>query len=580
MTNNSQTSDGGAHQTTRRSVLKTGVRASALWAAGPLLRSVAAEVAPEPRLLLKNGLIVDGTGAKRFVGNLLIRGTRIEEVSETPISFDGPTLDCSGKVVAPGFIDAHSHMDWLLPLPGHDDLRSPFTAQGCTTFVAGNCGFAAAGFRKGSPYKRRFNPGIFPEMEIPWDSMCQYFDFLRKAGMSHNLFTFAGHGSARSSMRWDNPSPLSETEMKELLTLLEGAMDEGAHGVSFGFQYTPGIFATPDEIRQVAQCVKKRDKLITVHARAYTAVAPGYEMTTGGTPHNILAIKEMIDLARETGVRVQFSHLLFAGRLTQKTYPQALEMIDKAIAEGIDIAFDSYPYHCGTTGLTVVLPKWFRENLPANYTDRKALTKLEFELASMTAVLGFGYDDIQITDPGSPDMSRFAGMFLSEIAKELGKKPFETAMELATKAGDRTIWVLLHNYSNMEIIDALMKHPACLFMTDAVPAKWLRNPAAYGSFPRFLQYARDRKTISLEEVVRKMTGLTAQRFRIKDRGVLKKGLAADICVFDWNTVRDNTTLKEYDRPPTGIEAVFLNGKQVKKDGKVDDAARTGVILQT
>jgi N-acyl-D-amino-acid deacylase len=457
-------------------------------------------------------------------------------------------------------------------------LRSPFTAQGCTSFVAGNCGGAVAGFRKASPYKQRFNPGIFPEFEIPWDTMGEYLDHLRKTGMSHNLFTSAGHGAARASMRWDDPSPLNETEMKELLALLEAAMDEGAHGVSFGLQYTPGIFATSDEIRQIARLIKKKDKLLSVHARAYTAVAPGYEMKSGGTPHNVLAIKEMIDLAKETGVRVQFSHLIFAGRLTQKTWPLALETIDKAIAEGVDIAFDSYPYHCGTTTLIVLLPKWFRENLPANYHDPKARQKLEFELASMSAVLGFGYEDIQITTAASPEMDQYNGMFLAEIARNLQKRPFDVAIEIAEKAGRRTPWVLLHNYSTLEIVEALMKHPACLFMTDAVPAKWLRNPAAYGSFPLFLQYARDRKVMSLEDAVRKMTGLSAQRFRIKDRGVLAKGLAADITVFDWETVRDNTTPKDYDKPPTGIEAVFLNGRQVKKDGKVDVSVKAGMIL--
>jgi N-acyl-D-amino-acid deacylase len=564
-------------RTTRRSFLRSGAGASALLLSRPVLKA-AAVVASEPRVLLKNGLVVDGTGKRGFAGNVLIKGATIEDVSQAAINIDCPAVDCSGKVIAPGFIDAHSHMDWVLPLPGHDDLRSPFTAQGCTTFVAGNCGWAVAGFRKASPYKQRFNPGIFPEFEIPWDSMAQYFDHIRKAGMSHNLFTSAGHGTARASMRWDDPSPLNEAEMRELLTLLEEAMDQGAQGVSLGLQYTPGIFATPDELKQIAQLVKKKDKLLSVHARAYTAVAPGYETIPGGTPHNVLAIKEMIDLARETGVRVQFSHLIFVGKLTQKTWPQAFETLDKAIAEGIDIAIDSYPYHCGTTGLTVVQPKWFRENLPANYRDPKALKKLEFELASMSAVLGFGYEDVQITHAGHPDLNQYNGLFLPEIARQMEKRPFEAAMVFAEKAGGRGAWVLLHNYSTLEIVEALMKHPACMFMTDAVPAKWLRNPAAYGSFPLFLQYARDRKVISLEEAVRKMTGLTAHRFRIKDRGVLRKGLAADITVFDWNSVKDNTTLKDYDRPPTGIEAVFINGKQVLKDGKVDASVKAGVVI--
>ncbi len=579
MNSNERRNKPSGRRTTRRSFIKAGAASSALLLGRRLASpAIAAEAASETPVLLKRGLIVDGTGAKGFLGDLLIKGSHIEEVSRTPITIDCPTLDCAGKVVAPGFIDAHSHMDAILALPGNGDLKYPFTAQGCTTFVAGNCGFALSGFRKDSPYKKKLNPGLFPEFDITWDTMADYFAQIRKVGMTHNLFTSVGHGTTRSSMRWDDPSPLSDAEMKELLALLEEAMDQGAQGVSFGLQYTPGIFATSDEIKQIAQLVRKKDKLLSVHARAYTAVAPGYDVQPGGVPHNVLAIKEMIDLARETGVRVQFSHLIFVGRLTQKTYPQALEVLDKAIAQGIDIAIDTYPYHCGSTALNVIQPKWFRENLPANYHDPKALRRLELEIASMSAVLGFGYEDVQITSAGHPDLSQYNGMFLPEIARKLGKRPFEAAMEFGEKCGSRGAWVLLHNYSTMEIVEALMKHPACMFMTDAVPATWLRNPAGYGSFPLFLQYARDRKVLSLEDAVRKMTGLTAQRFRIKDRGVLRKGLAADITVFDWNTIRDNTTLVEYDKPPSGIEAVFINGKQAVKAGKVDETVKAGTII--
>jgi len=572
----------GAHdpkkkRTSRRAFLKAGTTASGALLAQPLLRSIASAVPTDaPCTRLKNGLIVDGTGKKGAVGDVLIKGAKIEAVSHNPIKIDCATLDCTGKVIAPGFIDAHSHMDWLLPIPGQADLKSPFTAQGCTTFVAGNCGWAAAGYRKDSRHKRDSRPDLFPEFEITWDSMAGYFAHLRKVGMSHNLVTMAGQGSTRRSIRGSDPSPLSPAELKELLTLLGEAMDQGANGVSLGLQYSPGIFATPEELKQVARLVAKKDKILTVHARAYSAVAPGYELKPFGTPHNALALKEMIDLARETGVRVQYSHLIFAGKISHKTYGLCLKMIDQAIADGIDIMFDTYPYHCGNTGLTVVLPKWFREGLPGSYRDPEALKRLRTEIAALSNLVGLGYGDIQITYAEDPALRKHNGAFLADIAQKRGKAPFEMAMEFCEKGG---AWVLLHKYSNMEIVEALMKHPAALFMTDAVPAKWLRNPAGTGSFPLFLQYARDRKLISLEQAVRKMTGATAERFRIKDRGFVRKGLAADITVFDYKAVKDNTTLTDYDKPPTGVEAVFINGKQVKKDGKVDGSANAGGLVQ-
>jgi N-acyl-D-amino-acid deacylase len=531
-------------------------------------------------MLLKNGLVVDGTGQPGFTGNVLIKGPRIEEVSRAPIDVDCPGLDCTGKVVAPGFIDAHSHMDWILPLQGHEELRSPFIAQGCTTFVAGNCGYGIAGFRRASPYKKRFNPGLFPDFEMPWDTMEEYYTHLRNIGISHNLANMAGHGMTRASMRGLDPGPLADEEMKELLALLEQAMDQGASGVSLGLQYAPGLFAPMEEIKGVARLVKSKDKILTVHGRAYSSLSAEYEPSLWGPPHNLLALREMIGVARETGVRLQYSHLMFAGVNSHPTCPQCLDAIDQAIAEGIDVQTDSYPYHCGNSILSVIMPKWFREKLPDNYHNPEALKRLETELLALSTFVGLSYTDIQITSVDHPDLKPYEGMFLSDIAAKRGKTPFETFVEFAEKSGQRDTRVLLHKYSNMEIIDALMRHPACLFMTDAVPGKENRNPAAYGTFPLFLQYARDRKRISLELAVRKMTGATADRFRLKDRGYLKKGMAADVTVLDWPAIKDNTTLAAFDNAPAGIEAVFINGKQVLRDGKVDGQARAGQLLLT
>lgn len=569
----------GTKRISRRNLLRIGAKASGLLIGGSLLKLPSVDAsASEAHTLLKNGLIADGAGQKGFTGNLLIKGRRIEEVSQAPIAVNCPTLDCTGKVVAPGFIDAHSHMDWILPLQGHEELKSPFIAQGCTTFVAGNCGYGVAGFRRSSKYKKQLTPGLFPDSQMPWDTMAEYYTHLRSSGMSHNLANMAGHGTIRASMRGQDPSPLTGEEVQELLALLEQAMDEGAAGVSLGLQYAPGLFAPIDEIRRVAQLVKNKDKVLTVHGRAYSWLSAEYEFNPSGPPHNLLALKEMIGVARQTGVRLQYSHLMFAGTNSHDTYRQCLDAIDAAIAEGLDVQTDSYPYHCGNSVLSVILPKWFRENLPDNYRNPETLKRLEAELSALSLLVGLSYTDIQITSAGHPDLKQYDGMFLSEIAQKRGGSPFETFVEFAEKSGERDTRVLLHKYSNMDIVDALMQHPACLFMTDAIPGKENRNPAAYGAFPLFLQYGRERKRISLEQAVRKMTGATADRFHLKDRGYLKKGSAADITVFDWTTVKDNSTSSEFSQAPTGIEAVFINGRQVLQDGRVDGGAQAGQLL--
>ena len=490
--------------------------------------------------LLRNGLIVDGTGKEGYPGHLLIKGERIEEISRKPISIDAETVDCSGLVIAPGFIDIHSHMDWIVHLEGLERLKTPFTAQGCTTMVTGNCGYSPGGFRPNSEFKKMIRLGSDLGFEIAWDTMDGYFDYLNRVGLSHNVVHLAGHGTTQISMRGLNPSPLDSEEMSELLALLEEAMDQGAAGVSFGLGYEPGMFFSRDEITAVARMVRKKEKIVTVHGRAY-ALLSGFYPLDSTTPHNVLSLKEMIDVARETGVRLQYSHLMFAGSKSHPTYKQCLEALDQAILEGIDIMTDTYPYHCGNSVINVVLPPWFLADLPANYSNSQALARVEKGLDKMSRHVGFGYEDIQLTFADHPDLNPCNGMFIDEIAEKLGMRPSRVIIELSEKTRGRAR-VLNHNYSDMEIIDALIAHPACLFMTDSVvSAKGVQNPASFGTFPLLLQYARDRGLISLEEAVRKMTGASAERLNIKDRGLLKKGLAADITVFDWKSVRDNNT---------------------------------------
>jgi len=367
-------------------------------------------------------------------------------------------------------------------------------------------------------------------------------------------------------------------------------MDEGAAGVSLGLQYEPGIFATGNELREIARLVKRKNKLLTVHLRAYSSLSPGYPMSTpqilldyvspfdGYEPHNLLAIDEMLNIARETGVRLQISHLIFVGTRTFKTCEDGLRRIDRAIQQGVDVKFDTYAYHCGQSIINVILPAWFLAKVPGAYNDKKMLSKLKSELGLIQRFLGFGTKDIQITYANSAELNQYNGMFLDQIAQKRGMDWFDNAMDIAQKSNG-VANVLNHSYSNLPIIETLMRHPASLFMTDALPApRGVQNPAFSGNFPRFFQLARENKIISREEAVYKMTGATAERYGIKDRGFLKEGFAADITVIDWNNISDNNTIRETSNAPTGIEAVFINGKQVLSKGKVNGAIKAGKII--
>lgn len=530
------------------------------------------------RVLFKNGLIVDGSGKKGFVGDLMINGTAIEMVTPKEIKFTGKTIDCTGKVISPGFIDAHSHLDRILPARGHDNLKLPFTEQGITTLVAGNCGFGMAAFAENSPHKELMMKKIGGLFDIPWRTYGEYFERMKRTPLTHNMATLAGHGTTRTSMRAYDPSPLNKDEMKLMLYLLEQAMDEGAIGVSFGLQYEPGIFATLDELKAVAEIVKKRDLIVTSHMKAYSKISGTYPLKPFGRAHNLLGIDDMLEITELTDVRMQLSHLIFVGAKTWDTCHEALSLIDKAVASGMDVKFDTYAYHCGYSVINVFYPEWFLAEVPGVYENTGAMLKLRAQMELMVALLGFGYEDIQILNAIDPELIQYNGMFLKDIAEARGMSQFENFIDI-TRRSNGMAMVLNHRYSSLENVKDLIKHPSSLFMTDAlVFEKGAQNPAAFGCYPRFLQLARDFDLISLEECVNKMTYAVAERFRLPKRGLLEKGYYADITVFDWQNVMDNNTLEKTAMRPSGIDYVFMNGRQVLKDGKADPKVKPGMVI--
>ncbi len=551
-------------------------------------QSVVLQDTYESQVMLKDGLIVDGTGKAAFKGSLLIKGDRIEEIIKGDIEFKGQTIDCTNRVIAPGIIDMHTHMDWVLPAAGRPDLTAPFTRQGVTTFIGGNCGFGVAGFKKGTDLKKAEfeNPDFYKTVnrriqglyEFKWTSMTEYFRYLKTNGITHNLATLAGNGTTRASLQGFDPTPMTGDRMKQQMYLLEEALDQGARGVSFGLQYEPDVFVTLDEFKQVANLVKQKDKIITVHMKAYSALSGTYPLEFFGTPHNLLAIEDMLNMARETGVRMQLSHLIFVGERTWTTYEKAFELIDQAIKEGLDIKFDTYAYHCGVSNINVVLPEWFLARIPQVFSSRWALLKLRGELTLIKSLLGFGYEDIQITKANHPGLEQYNGMFLKEIARKRNMGEFENFIDFVQKSNGMAA-VLNHRYSNLDQVKAMIAHPAALFQTDAyVHLEGVQNPAAFGNFPRILQYAREYHLTGLEDVIHKMTGASADRFGIKDRGILAKNKAADVLVFDWLKVKDNNTDLRTSATPSGINAVFINGASVLNQGQVKLNTKPGTLL--
>lgn len=531
------------------------------------------------RTLLKNGYIVDGTGKKGFVGDLVVKGDRIELVTDDDIEFTGKTVDCSGLVVAPGFIDPHSHMDQIIAEDGRENLKLPFTEQGITTIVVGNCGHGIAGIDPDGGHEDLLRKGLAGKGANSWSTYDQYFEHLSRSRLTHNVAAMAGHGTTRTSIHGFNSTPLSSDSRKRLLYLLDEAMEHGALGVSFGLQYEPGVFTPLEELSKVAGTVAARDRIVSSHMKAYSSISGTYPLKIFGRPHNLLAIEDMLRIARETNVRMQLSHLIFVGSSSWDTCGEALALIEEGIQSGLDLMFDTYSYHCGFSVINVLYPEWFLARVPEVYRDSWALLRLRAELELIVALLGFGYENVQVLNTKHPSLKRYNGMFLKDIAEDRGMSQFDNFLDVTEKSEGRAV-VLNHRYSSQENIKKLMMHPASLFMTDAlVYDEGAQNPASFGCYPRFLQFARDFQLISLEECVAKMTGAVARRFQLPQRGYLKEGHFADITVFDWANVMDRNTREVTDNRPAGIEQVFINGQTVLKSGQAAPGLSSGQVIR-
>jgi N-acyl-D-aspartate/D-glutamate deacylase len=529
--------------------------------------------AQPPDVVLKNGLLVDGTGSVPRSANLLIRAGKIHRIADRPIRTTGVAIECGGMIVAPGFIDPSSHLDAIALPKTCDELKHPLVAQGITTAVGGNCGSSAAGFRRASSFLAQVRSTLPCEAPAPpWETVEELFDKLASSGACVNLALLAGHGSARASIRVLDASPLHPYESKELFWLLESAMDQGARGVSLGLQQAPGMFARPDELKEIALLVRRKGKLLVVHLRAYSSRAPGIPSRPFGEPQNLIALREALDLARATGVRLQISHLLFAGPRTWRTCEQALQAIDRAIGDGVDVRFDLIPRVRLEIPVSLLLPPGLIAGLPGSLEHSDSLGHLAKELRRLERGLGFTANDVTLSAAGSEELAEHEGASLAEVARMLRMRPAAALAEIARRSACRAR-VQLERCGTDKILDALARHPASLFSAGSP------GSGSQGAFPRFLKLARDRRLASLEEIVRKMSGATAERFAIVDRGLLKENLAADIVVFDWEKVADDAPAKRAGSAPAGIAYVFINGRKIMSGGKRESPLTAGVPLR-
>jgi N-acyl-D-aspartate/D-glutamate deacylase len=538
-------------------------------------------------LKLSGGHVIDGTGAPAFPADVAITGDRITAVGDLDALEARETLACGGRVVAPGFIDIHSHADWLVPSPGCGALLEPFIRQGMTTVVGGNCGFSPAPVTEGSREAAQSASRLIAdeELELPWETMGEFLDGLEQTELPLNVAELVGHGAVRAAVTGHlTPEAPDGGELREMERLTKEALDAGCVGVSTGLGYAPGIFAKEPELTAFARWAAEADKLFTSHVRAYSWVSPVYQSDPEETPHNIRALQELIGIARTARARLQLSHLIFVGRNTWPSSELAIEGIEAARAGGLDVAFDAFPYTAGNTTASVLFPPEMLPHLEAMLENPEAMAGLRKLGERVFEQIGFSLEDVQIMNANAPALDRYNGLFVVPAAERAGMEVWEFYARLVVES-QRNARVLNHTYSGHEgeenALRSVLAHPLCSIETDTfLTHDGHQNPAAYGTFPRVLHtYVRE-GLFSLEEAVRKMTGAAAERLGWTDRGHIGAGCAADLVVFDPETLRDSATFEQPARFPTGIEQVYINGVQVLAGERYVPGAGPGRVIRS
>jgi N-acyl-D-amino-acid deacylase len=510
-------------------------------------------------LLIRGGRVLDGTGGPWFRMDIAVKGDSISAMGDLRGENAETVIDADGLYVSPGFIDLHSHSDYPILIDG---CANSHVRQGVTTEGIGNCGSSAAPLTDEMAGKVAFRRGGEPPN---WRSYGEYIKELEKSGSSINIVPIVGQGAIRNAVMGYDDRPAGAQEIEAMKALVYQAMDEGCFGVSTGLIYTPSCYAGTDEIVELAYAAGEYGGTYFTHIR-------------GENDTVIEAVAEAIEIGRRAGVPVHIAHLKAMGSHMWGKSVDILGMIDGARREGIEVTFDQYPYTASATGLSAVLPPWAHvggtDKLMERLADHETRARMRRDIEKgvdgwFSLFKGVGWENILITGNAGEDET---GKSVAEIARKRGKDGFDTCFDLLSehKGQVRTVFFNIGD----EDLERIMRHPAGMIGSDSSVGSVdgpLRagkpHPRGFGTFVRVLgHYVREKRTITLEEAVRKMTSAPAAKLRLPDRGILRPGMKADIVVFDADTVADKATYVDPFQYPVGIELVTVNGSITVRAG--------------
>lgn len=496
-------------------------------------------------ILIKHGKIIDGTGNPWYYGDIAIKGGKIFKTGNLFSLPARKILDGTGLVIAPGFIDVHTHIE-------DDEVKNPFAtnfiADGVTTVITGNCGIS------------RVDLGV-------------YFGMLDSLHLSINVASLVGHNNVRKAVMGSANREPTAAELEQMKAIVDKAMLDGAVGLSTGLIYIPGTYAKTNEVVALAKEAAKYNGVYTTHMR-----------NEGDSVAQ--AIDEALNIGRQANIPVEISHFKVGGQNNWGRSKQTLAVVVKAREEGLDVTIDQYPYTASSTSLSTLLPDWVladgRDSMAARLNN-PAIQKSVIDDMTMRLkrrkLKHFSYAVVAYYKPDTT----LNGKSIEEINTLMQRKhnaatEAQTVIDMLLKADAGMVF---HGMSE-EDVKYIMQYPYNMFACDASIRLFnvgSPHPRGYGTNARILgKYVREEKVLSLEEAIRRMTSLPAQKFHFTNRGLLREGFAADIVMFDENTVKDLSTFEKPHQYSTGFKYVLVNGKITWDDGKQTDA-RNGMVLR-